>query len=71
MALDKAIEHNKEMRKPYRGAKAIDIRCRNHGGPRHGIQCEYCLSNRTYKNRERERLSKEELKNKEDFSLND
>jgi len=63
MALDKAIEHNKEKRKPYRGAKAVDTRCRNHGGSRHGIQCEYCLGNRTYKNKERERLAKEELKN--------
>lgn len=31
MSLDKAIQHNKENRKPYRGAKAIDCTCRNHG----------------------------------------
>lgn len=31
MSLDKAIEHNKEHRKPYRGAKACDKSCRNHG----------------------------------------
>lgn len=31
MSLDKAIEHNKEHRKPYRGAKACDKTCRNHG----------------------------------------
>ena len=31
MSLDKAIIHNKEFRKPYRGAKAIDPSCRNHG----------------------------------------
>ena len=31
MSLDKAIEHNKEYRKPYRGAKACDKSCRNHG----------------------------------------
>jgi hypothetical protein len=31
MSLDKAIIHNKEFRKPYRGAKAIDSSCRNHG----------------------------------------
>jgi hypothetical protein len=31
MSLDKAIEHNKERRKPYRGAKACDKTCRNHG----------------------------------------
>lgn len=31
MSLDKAIKHNKEHRKPYRGAKAVDSTCRNHG----------------------------------------
>ena len=31
MSLDKAIEHGKEKRRPYRGAKAIDATCRNHG----------------------------------------
>lgn len=31
MSLDKAIEHGKEHRKPYRGSKAIDCICRNHG----------------------------------------
>lgn len=30
--LDKAIANGKERRKPYRGAKAIDRSCRNHGG---------------------------------------
>ena len=39
--LDKAIEHKKEKRKPYRGSKAIDHTCRNHGS------CSYCESNRT------------------------
>lgn len=32
MSLDKAIEHGKEHRKEYRGSKAIDKTCRNHGG---------------------------------------
>lgn len=36
MSLDKAIEHGKEERKPYRGAKAIDYTCRNHGS------CDWC-----------------------------
>lgn len=36
MSLDKAIAHGKEKRKPYRGAKAIDRSCRNHGS------CECC-----------------------------
>ncbi len=31
MGLEKAIKHKKEHRKPYRGAKAIDATCRNHG----------------------------------------
>lgn len=29
--LDKAIEHGKEHRKQYRGSKAVDKTCRNHG----------------------------------------
>lgn len=47
MALDKAIEHGKEHRKPYRGAKAIDCTCRNHGG------CDWCKENRMHKNTKR------------------
>lgn len=31
ISLDKAIKHGKEHRKPYRGAKAVDKTCRNHG----------------------------------------
>lgn len=47
MSLDKAIEHGKEYRKPYRGSKAIDRTCRNHGS------CEWCKSNRTHKFRDK------------------
>ena len=47
MSMDKAIEHHKEFRKKYRGGKAIDCMCRNHGG------CPACLSNRTYGTRKR------------------
>ena len=36
MAPDKAIKYGKEHRKPYRGSKAIDGSCRNHGG------CPWC-----------------------------
>lgn len=43
MSLDKAIKYGKEHRKPYRGAKAIDYTCRNHGS------CEYCKDNRLHK----------------------
>ena len=46
--LDKAIEHGKEHRKPYRGAKAIDRTCRNHG------TCDWCYRNRMHKHRKRE-----------------
>jgi len=41
MSLDKAIEHGKEKRKQYTGAKAVCCSCRNHG------TCDWCLSNRT------------------------
>ena len=47
MSLDKAIEHGKEHRKQYRGAKRVDKSCRNHGGG-HAYQCPYCLSNRMH-----------------------
>ena len=47
MALNKAIRSGKEHRKEYRGSKAIDCTCRNHGG------CPWCTGNRTYKNRKR------------------
>lgn len=44
MRLDQSITHSKE----HRRAKAIDRTCRNHGS------CEWCKSNRTYKNDKRE-----------------
>ena len=43
MSLDKAIKHGKEHRKPYRGAKAVDASCRNHG------DCPWCKGNRLHK----------------------
>ena len=42
MSLNKAIEHGKEHRRPYRGSKAVDYTCRNHG------TCDWCKSNRMY-----------------------
>lgn len=51
MSLNKAIKHNKEKRKQYHGAKAVSKSCRNHGN------CEYCLNNRTYKNKKRKEKS--------------
>lgn len=51
MSLDKAILHKREWRKQYRGSKAIDRTCRNHG------TCEFCKGNRLYRdNREKEKL---------------
>lgn len=47
MSLEKAIKHKKEKRKPYKGAKAVDCQCRNHG------TCSWCLGNRIYKNKKR------------------
>lgn len=48
MSLDKAIEHGKEKRKKYRGSKAVDCTCRNHGS------CDWCRSNRTYRFKKKE-----------------
>lgn len=56
MALDKAIEHGKEHRKPYTGGKAIDRTCRNHGG------CTWCEENRKYKNIKRLQKALDKLK---------
>jgi hypothetical protein len=42
MSLDKAIEHKKEKRAPFRKSKAFDRTCRNHGS------CPYCEGNRTF-----------------------
>lgn len=57
MSLDKAIEHNKEHRKKYYGAKSIDRTCRNHG------TCPYCQENRTYKSKK--------LKEQEKYDIGD
>ena len=48
MSLDQGINHKKEHRKQYRGAKAVDKTCRNHGG------CPWCEENRMYSKRRRE-----------------
>ena len=54
MSLDKAIQHGKEHRKPYRGSKAIDATCRNHGG------CPWCEENRKYKFRDKHPIEPED-----------
>ena len=56
MSLDKAIQYNKEYRKPYYGSKSFDKSCRNHG------DCPCCLGNRLYKNRKKEISMLDKLK---------
>lgn len=56
MSLDKSIQHGKSHRKPYRGGKAIDKTCRNHGG------CDWCLENRTHKYDKRKLSMEQELR---------
>jgi len=51
VSFDKAIQHGKVRRKPYRGSKAVDRTCRNHGS------CSWCQQNRTYQARKWELLS--------------
>lgn len=61
MSLEKSIAHGKEHRKPYRGAKAIDHTCRNHGS------CGWCSGNRTHKNDKRELIAENKL---EEYEMN-
>ena len=53
MSMDKAIAYGKEHRKPYRGSKAIDHTCRNHG------TCPWCVENRKHKFRDKHPPDKE------------
>lgn len=63
MSLDKAIKHGKEHRKPYRGGKAIDPECRNHGG------CPACLSNRLHSDQQRMDACDEQVKQYAGYSV--
>lgn len=56
MSLNKAIQHKREHRKPYHGAKVVAKSCRNHGG------CPWCEGNMTYKYRKKEIQLESELK---------
>ena len=56
MSLYKSIQSGKSRRKPYRGAKAIDATCRNHGS------CDWCKGNRTHKDDKRELAAEQELR---------
>ena len=63
MTLNKAIEHHKEKRKQYTCGKAIDKRCRNHGG------CEWCEGNRKHSRTKRELAAEWRMKEcKEDIN---
>ena len=53
MSLDKAIEHGKEHRKQYRGAKRWSLFCRRN-------ICPYCLGNKLYNSKRK--LQKSEYK---------
>ena len=62
MAMHKAIKSGKEHRveygtkgQPY--CKAVDSSCRNHGF------CPWCLGNRTNKEKNKDKLAKQEIKN--------
>lgn len=66
MSLNKAIKSGKEHRVEYgtKGqpfCKAVDETCRNHGGRRHGIQCLWCLNNRTKKEKMKDKNAKKEI----------
>ena len=54
--LDKSIRSGREHRKPYRGSKAFDATCRNHGS------CDWCKGNRQYKNNMQRKAADDELR---------
>lgn len=56
MSMNKAIEHGKEHRRPYHGAKAVDSMCRNHGG------CNWCRRNRMYSRYKKMKISEEKIR---------
>ena len=56
MSFDKAIKYGKEHRKPYRGGKAIDPSCRNHGG------CPWCEENRQIQQIKAKLLAQEKIR---------
>lgn len=60
MSMDKAIQHGKEHRKPYHGAKSFDTTCRNHGG------CPHCEGNRLYKTKKELEKANSEMRDWEE-----
>ncbi len=63
MSLNKAIQYNKEHRKPFTGAKSICKSCRNHGG------CPWCEGNRKYKYKKVEEKTEKDLTNFEKYNI--
>lgn len=55
MTLDKAIEHHKEKRQQYRGSKAVDKTCRNHGSD------DWEKDNRLYRANRLEEKAKQDI----------
>lgn len=55
MSFDKFYPKRKDWRKGYRGAKACDRSCRNHGG------CAWCRGDRMWFDRKRREVAKEKL----------
>lgn len=55
MGLDKAIKSGKEHRKEYRGAKACDKTCRNHGSD------DWAKDNRLYRANRLKEKAKQDL----------
>ena len=58
--LDKAIEHGKEHRKQYRGSKAVDKTCRNHGSD------DWEKDNRLYRDNRLKEKAKQDIETAED-----
>lgn len=56
MSLEKSIKYGKDKRQKYRGANAVDKKCRNHGG------CPWCLEDRTHKYKLAEEKSDDKIK---------
>lgn len=63
MSLDKAIQHGKEKRKPYRGAKAVDPSCRNHGS------CDWSKRDRLHSREVAELDAKQQIKEIKDADI--
>jgi hypothetical protein len=55
MALDKGIQHGKELRKPYYGGGKADKSCRPGG------DCPYCSGNRQFSTKKRELSAKDKM----------